>query len=349
MTANSAKSRIVCPIDFDKEGRQAGYARAPLSRNNSGWGTVEIPIVVVKNGSGPTVLFTGGLHGDEYEGPIAISRLAQELRPEQVQGRVIMMSAVNIPSILADTRLSPVDGWDINRCFPGNPKGTFSQMLAHFLDSVILPMADISIDMHTAGHSFDSALSTNMHHVADDEIRRKTLAAAAAFGAPYNVVFGGVDEDSTFTSCVERRGIISLGTELGGWGRVNIEGVRIGRRGCYNILKHMGVIEGRPETAQKDGAACTAHKMVREPASYVFAPKGGLFEPAHYAGEEVRAGEIAGYLHFIEDVDADPIELTYGKDGIVWFGAGPGRVARGDAVAIVMEDYQDDWSSEAAG
>lgn len=285
MSVTAAKSRIVCTIDFDRNGRQAGYARAPLSRNNSGWGTVEIPIVVVKNGSGPTVLLTGGVHGDEYEGPIAISRLARSLKPEAVQGRVIMMPAVNIPAIMADTRLSPIDGWDINRCFPGNPKGTFSQMLAHFLDSVILPMADISVDMHTAGHSFDSALSTNMHHVADPAIREKTIAAAAAFGAPYNVVFGGVDEDSTFTSCVERRGIVSLGTELGGWGRVNIEGVRIGRRGVDNILKHMGVIEGEPETGQRDGSPKTRHMMVRDPQSYVFSPRGGLFEPTHYVGE----------------------------------------------------------------
>ena len=55
------------------------------------------------------------------------------------------------------------------------------------------------------------------------------MAAAAAFGAPYNVVFWGVDEGATLTSAVERRGILSLGTELGGWGRVNVEGVRIAR------------------------------------------------------------------------------------------------------------------------
>ncbi|MBP0438374.1 succinylglutamate desuccinylase/aspartoacylase family protein [Tianweitania sediminis] len=345
MEAVSVKSRIVCNIDFEKDGRQAGYARAPLSRNNSGWGTVEIPIIVVKNGNGPTVLLTGGVHGNEYEGPIAISRLAQSLDPGAVNGRVIMMPAVNIPAVLADTRLTPVDNWDINRCFPGNPKGTFSQMLAHFLDSVILPMADISVDMHTAGTSFDSALSTNMHYLPDATMREKTMAAAAAFGAPYNVVFGGVDESSTFTSCVERRGIISLGTELGGWGRVNIEGVRIGRRGVDNILKHMGVIGGAPETEQKDGATRTRHMMVRDPASYTFAPRGGLFEPTHYVGEEVQAGEVAGWVHFIEDVDTAPIELRYAKDGVIWFGAGPGRVARGDAVAIVMEDYDDRWPS----
>ena len=57
------------------------------------------------------------------------------------------------------------------------------------------------------------------------------MDAAAAFGAPYNVVFWGVDEGATLTSSVERRGILSVGTELGGWGRVNVEGVRIGKRG----------------------------------------------------------------------------------------------------------------------
>ena len=47
------KSRIRCDIDLDASGRHAGYLRAPLSRNTSGWGTIEIPIVSVKNGSRP--------------------------------------------------------------------------------------------------------------------------------------------------------------------------------------------------------------------------------------------------------------------------------------------------------
>lgn len=341
MGSSAEKSRIVCDVDFDKDGRQATYIRAPLSRNTSGWGTIEIPIVVVKNGKGPTVLLTGGVHGDEYEGPIAISRLSQSLRPEEVQGRVIMMPAVNIPAVLNDTRLSPLDDRDINRCFPGNPRGTFSEMLAHFMDSVILPHADISIDMHTAGHSSDSALSTNMHYVSDPDLRQQTMDAAAAFGAPYNVVFWGVDEGATFTSCVERRGIVSLGTELGGWGRVNVEGVRIGRRGIENILKHCGVIEGEPDTTQRNGDATGRHMMVRDPALYSFAPKGGLFEPCHTVGDEVAAGETAGYVHFVEDVDTPPIEIRYSSSGTIWMCAGPGRCQRGDVVAVVMTDYAD--------
>jgi len=340
MSASVMKSRIVCDIDFDKQGRQASYLRAPLSRNTSGWGTVEIPIIVVNNGRGPTILLTGGVHGDEYEGPIAISRLSQSLKPEAVQGRVIMLPAVNIPAVLNDTRLSPIDHLDINRVFPGDPRGSFSLMLAHFLDSVILPLVDVSIDMHTAGHSMDAALSTNMHYLDDADRFQRTLAAAAAFGAPYNVVFWGVDEGATFTSCVERRGILSLGTELGGWGRVNVEGVRIARRGIDNILKHFDVIEGEPDTQQINGDAAGRHMMVRDPSLYTFASCNALFEPCHVAGNQVRAGEPAGYLHHIEDIDHPPQELRYKSSGTLWMSAGPGRCQRGDALAVLMSDYQ---------
>jgi predicted deacylase len=332
-------SRIRMDIDLSRNGRQASCLRAPLSRNTSGWGTIEIPIVVLKNGEGPTVLFTGGIHGDEYEGQIAVARLAQTLRFEEIQGRVIMIPAVNMPAVLNDTRLSPVDNRDLNRCFPGNPRGPFSEMLAHFIDSAILPHVDVSIDLHTAGHSMESALSTNMHYVTDAALRERTLAAAAAFGSPFNVVFWGVDEGSTLTSAVERRGILSLGTELGGWGRVSVEGVRIGQRGVRNILRHFGVIEGEPETVQADGSPRSRQMMVCDPRCYSFAPAEGLFEPNHVAATDVREGAPAGWLHFVEDVDRPPLEVRYSASGMLWMASGPGRVQRGDVVAVVMQDY----------
>ena len=254
---------------------------------------------------------------------------------------MILLPAVNIPAVVNDTRLSPVDDRDLNRCFPGDPRGTFSPMLAHFLDGVILPLADVSVDVHTAGHSGDTALSTNMHALPDRDALRRTMEAAAAFGAPFNVVFSGVDEGATFTSAVERRGILSLGTELGGWGRVSVAGVRVAERGLSNILKHFGVMEGEPDTAQADGSPGTRHMTVAGPDGYSFAPATGLFEPRHLAGDDVDAGNLAGFLHFVEDVDRAPMEVRYGASGVLWMSAGPGRVRRGDPVAVVMTDYED--------
>ena len=327
-------SRVQCDLDFGRAGRQSGYLRAPLSRNTAGWGVVEIPITVVQNGSGPTVLFTGGVHGDEYEGQIAVSRLALELDPAAVQGRVIMLPMVNVPAALNDTRLSPVDGWDINRTFPGDPRGTFSPMLAHFLDTVILPLVDVSVDVHTAGHSNDTVPSSSMHYVADPAIRQRTLDAAMAFGAPYNVVFGGVDEGGTLTSSVERRAIVSLGTEVGGWGRVSLEGVRIARRGLMNTLRHFGLVEGTPDTTPG-----TRHMMVPNNDCYVRAPTDGVFEPCHLAGQTVQEGETAGWLHYLQDVDRPPLELRFRHGGVIWFSPGPGRVRRGDSLIVVMTDF----------
>ena len=336
-----AASRVRCDLDFERAGRQSGYLQAPLSRNTAAWGLVEIPITVVKNGTGPTVLFTGGIHGDEYEGQIAISRLALDLDPAQIQGRVILMPMVNVPAALNDTRLNPVDGWDINRCFPGDPRGTFSPMLAHFLDAVILPMVDVSVDLHTAGHSNESVPSSSMHYLPDPAARQRTLDAAAAFGAPYNVVFGGVDEGGTLTSSVERRGILSLGTELGGWGRVSIEGMRIARRGLLNTLRHFGLMEGAPETSQRNGSAGTRHTMVLGPEYYVRAPADGVFEPCRPAGELVRGDDVAGWLHAVQDVDRAPQALRFRRDGMVWFSPGPGRVRRGDALYVLMADFDE--------
>lgn len=339
MAQSVPKSRVISTIDFDRDGRQATYLRAPLSRNASGWGALEIPIVVLKNGKGPTLLFTGGIHGDEHEGPIAISTLARTLEPGRIQGRVILMPAVNLPAVLANTRLSPVDDRDINRCFPGDPRGTFSEMLAHFMDSVILPHVDVSVDLHTAGHSMEAALSSNMHYVDDPRIRAETMRIATAFGAPYNAVFWGVDEGATFTSCVERRGKISIGTEIGGWGRVNPEGVRIAKRGIVNVMKACGLMEGAPDTVQRDGSPGTRQMMVKDPANFLFAPATATYEPSHLSGADVTAGERAGLLHFVEDVDRAPIEIRYATSGVLWMGAGPGRAQRGDCIGVVMQDY----------
>jgi N-alpha-acetyl-L-2,4-diaminobutyrate deacetylase len=253
------------------------------------------------------------------------------------------MPSVNTPAALNHngTRMSPIDGRDLNRCFPGNPTGTFCDMLAHFIDSNILPHVDVAVDMHTGGHSAEFALCTVMHDIDDPELRRKTLAAAAAFGAPFNVIFSGVDEGATLTAAVERRKILCLGTEIGGWGRVSVEALRIGERGIRNLLRHLGMVAGTPETVQKDGSPGVRHMVVPTPSCYSFAPSGGIFEPRHLAGDLVTKGQTAGWLHFVEDLDHAPNEIFYETSGVLWAACGPGRVLRGDCVAVVMQAYEE--------
>src|SRR5687767_4274777 len=97
-------SPIIATVDFEADGVQHGFLRLPYSRDDSAWGSVMIPITVVKRGEGPTALLTGGNHGDEYEGPVALFDLARTLDAAAVQGRVIIVPAMNYPAFRAGTR-----------------------------------------------------------------------------------------------------------------------------------------------------------------------------------------------------------------------------------------------------
>ena len=102
--------KVGISIDIEADGKQFGHLSVPNSRNESGWGALHLPIVSIRSGAGPTVAFTGGNHGDEYEGPIALLKLARALAPSQISGRVIVIPALNFPAVMGGTRVSPIDG-----------------------------------------------------------------------------------------------------------------------------------------------------------------------------------------------------------------------------------------------
>src|SRR5437773_2201322 len=117
------RSQIRATLDFDRPGVTHGHLCVPYSYNLGGWANLLVPITVVANGKGRTALVTAGNHGDEYPGQIAILRLMRELRPEQVRGRIILVPMLNLPACKVSTRLSPLDGKNFNRSFPGKADG----------------------------------------------------------------------------------------------------------------------------------------------------------------------------------------------------------------------------------
>ena len=102
MSENLLPSPIQPAVDFDRDGVQQGFLRLPYSRDDSAWGSVMIPITVIRNGKGPTALLTGANHGDEYEGPIALFELARSLRAEEINGRVIIVPLSSLPDGTGD-------------------------------------------------------------------------------------------------------------------------------------------------------------------------------------------------------------------------------------------------------
>jgi predicted deacylase len=324
------RSRLVAEVDFDRDGEQHGFVRLFHSTHASAYGFIPIPIVVVRNGPGPTALFTAGTHGDEYEGQVALCELARGLRAEQITGRVIIMPMANFPAALAGRRTSPIDDANLNRIFPGDPDGTITQQIAWFITSELLPRADLLCDLHSGGSSLMYSPCALMGRNADPAHTEKTRQALLAFAAPLAYMATpaqGQGGDQTMAGEAERQGKIALGTELGGSGTVTPAALEMARRGVRNLMVHLGIL---PESA-RISAPPTRVLQVR-PNDFLYAPENGLFEPLAAPGDVVIAGQPAGRIHFPETPWAPPVEFTFPTDGYVLCRRVPARTLRGDCL-----------------
>ena len=199
---------------------QHGHLILPHSRDDSAWGAIRIPICVARRGTGPTALITGGNHGDEYEGPIALYELARTLRPEDVTGRVIVLPALNFPAFEAATRTSPLDGGNLNRLFPGRPDGTPTQKIADYVARALVPLADVVLDFHSGGKTLEFLPFAAAHRLPDARHEAACKAAVEAFGAPYSMTMREIDAVGMLDTVVEEMGKTFVTTELGGGGGV---------------------------------------------------------------------------------------------------------------------------------
>ena len=172
-TPSMRDNPIVPTIDLAADGVQHGFLRLPYSRDDSAWGSVMIPLAVIRNGSGPTALFAGANHGDEYEGPLALQELALELDPSNVRGRVIIVPFMNYPAFRAGSRTSPIDRGNLNRTFPGRPDGTVTEKIADYFTRTLLPQSDLVLDFHSGGRTLDFVPFASIHHLPDAALQAR--------------------------------------------------------------------------------------------------------------------------------------------------------------------------------
>jgi N-alpha-acetyl-L-2,4-diaminobutyrate deacetylase len=284
-------SPISPTVDFSAEGVQHGFLRLPYSRDDSAWGSVMIPVTVVKNGEGPTALLTGGNHGDEYEGPIALFDLARSLKAEDISGRVIIVPAMNYPAFLAGTRTSPIDRGNMNRSFPGAPDGTVTPKIADYFQRTLLPLADIVLDFHSGGKTLDFLPFCAAHILPDKAQEAKAFSLVSAFGAPWSMKMLEIDAVGMYDTAAEEMGKVFITTELGGGGTSRAETVRIARRGILNVLRHEGMVDGAVEKLP------TRWLDMPSGDSFCFAEEDGMIETMVDLGEPIEAGAIVARIH----------------------------------------------------
>jgi predicted deacylase len=310
-----AYTQVCTPVDFDADGKQCDWLRVPYSTNLSGYGFLPIPLVCIRNGAGPTALLIGGSHGDEYEGQAVLGRLARELVASDVRGRILILPSLNMPAVEAGARVSPLDGGNLNRSFPGDPVGGPTAMLAHYVGAVLLPLADFVIDLHAGGrssHYLPCAL-LRVGRTAEEELALAELAKA--FAAPVTSISDGAGGGgaTTLSATAQEIGVPVLTAELGGGASLAPDGMAIAEQGVRRVLHRYGIVPN----LSVEPAPATRFMYVRGRGAYGYAMRRGLFEAAANLGDTVAAGQRAGLLHCFDRPWDPPEEVLFSQDGLV--------------------------------
>ena len=325
-------SFISCDFDFDASGKHYGSAHLDYSNDEGVSRVFPIPIVNISNGDGPTVLLTAGNHGNEDEGQLILRRLIEEIAPEDIQGRIIVLPALNYPAVRANTRTSPLDGGNLNRCFPANKVAGPTGAIARFVVDVLLPLADAGIDLHAGGASAKYVNTTFLCACEDVEVFRKSFDLAKAFNAPYVYVVDGRGSPTGFDPAAHAAKVPFISTELGG-GYIDPDAIEVGYQGVRNVLAHLGIIA---ISESSTGPGEITYLDARKSEGVVYAPHEGLFESRVDLGEEVEAGQTAGVLYSLDEVDRLPTVLKFPASGIICARHISARVVSGTRTYITV-------------
>jgi predicted deacylase len=253
-----------------------------------------IPLTIIHGAKkGKVLALVAGVHGSEYPPVLALYRLKDMLNPSQVSGTLILVHIANLPSFQRRTiYFNPFDWKNLNRVFPGDPKGTLSQRTAYVLTESVIQRCDALVDMHcgdanealipysywmiSGRKGFDAqtremALAFGLHHIIIDTTRTKDPADSKYLG-----------------NTALLRGKPAITTESGLLGRTDEESIARNVRGALNVMKHFGMIAGKPETA--------ADTIWVDQFEVVNSDRDGLFYPKVEMGASVSAGETVGIL-----------------------------------------------------
>jgi len=306
-------SLITTDLEFDTDGVQYGTLRVPYSHDRSAYGHVPIPAMVAKRGRGPTLLLTGANHGDEYEGPVALMRLMRELPIDELNGRLIVVPALNYPAYLAGTRTSPIDKGNLNRVFPGNRNGTVTEMIAHYVETVLIPLADYAIDFHAGGSSLNYLPTLFVDRPQTLEEADRLERILTAFAPPRAMYWDYLGEDRVLGAAAHRQKTFFMTGEFGGGATVNLEGLEVVRAGIAGVMSALEMLPG--STVSRPARTIRRLELTGEHL-YLFAPCGGIFEPAFRLGDEVVAGQLAGVIHDPVTPWRDPVPVVFNASGV---------------------------------
>jgi predicted deacylase len=245
----------------------------------------------------------------------------------------------------ANTRVSPLDGVNMNRAFPGNARGTLSYRIAHFVKTRIFPLGRIVIDIHSGGREGAFPLCASFHPIPDAAQRAETARVSRLFDTPFVFIYASTMASGLLTDEAEAEGKITLGGEFGGGETTSRFGVLHAYEGTRNVLRHYRLLEGEVRKIRPQGSPEPLLVKADRLDDYVPCPRDGVWEPVVDLGAQVSAGDLIGRLHDFSDHGAPPLEICARRGGYIVMMHLSARPVKGQTLYVAAERV--DWREVA--
>lgn len=329
-----------CNLDFERPGRNFGSVILTHSDDANAFGCLPIPIACLANGSGPTLLLTAGNHGDEYEGQVILHRLAREMPLEALQGRLIILPALNYPAVMAGWRTSPLDAGNLNRSFPGAVGAGPTARIAQFVTTTLLPLCDAGIDFHSGGSTAHYLPLTYLCTCRNQATFAASLSLAEAFALPFTYLVDGGWARDGFDPHAHDAGLAFISCELAGAGSFDRKAFDLGWQGLLRVMDHLGMLSDAAVWLDPEPPAPARYLLADGQSGPVISPATGLLEFACELGDRVETGDVAGWVHDLEDPSRAPQEVRFEAEGLIMAQRHSARVRRGAYLYLMAREAE---------
>ena len=282
---------------------------------------------------GPLLLLLAGIHGNEYEGPLAIMRLFKELQPADIRGTLVAVAVSNMLAFETATRETTSDGVNLNRAFPGDPKGSVTHQIAYWMGERLVRRADFCIDFHSGGFSDIPLLCA--HISGDGPAAELSQKVALAFHAPVTLTNKRAISTQV-EGYAQEHGVPLVYTECPSFQGINVPTVDVYQRGARNTLRVLdmldGELEGEPSQCLYDEG---------NPALNLKASVGGFFVPECQVLDKVQAGDLLGVTYDFAGAVLE--EFRAPEDGYVFIRRWSPTIHAGDEMIFTLVRDDKTW------
>jgi uncharacterized protein len=273
-----------------------------------------VPVIeLTGDRAGPRLTVLAGVHGCEYAPMAAVRRWTRDLAGRELRGSVRAVPVLNTRAFRGRSPfVTPDDGKNLNRCFPGDPAGTFSEQLAHVAFTQLITGSDAVVDVH-AGDMVEALEPFALYDAGRSEAAAHELANAYGLGyvirqepGPDRAVGG------TSSAAAAGIGIPAIIAEAGGCGLVEEAAVQAHIRGLNRILAVLGMA-GDPAA---DGPGRPPAQLRR--FLWLRCADEGWWEPTVRPGARVAEGQVLGTVSSLDGAHLLQT-ITAPADGVLMF------------------------------